>query len=205
VFSLTHVKQGSLLTALAVTAALAAASPAGSAAPGVAVSAGAVGHGAHASALQLNITGSPQADEISIALDATQTQFLITSRNPITAIPSQCSQISTNQISCPTSQFVSFSASLGFGSDLFSVAPSIHIPVSLSGGSGADQLRGGSGSDTLNGGTGNDRLIGGNGNDTLIGGKGNDVLIGGKGNDTLRGGKGLDKLRPGPGRNVVKQ
>ena len=198
------VKQGSLITALAVAAVLALAAPAG-ASPGVSVSAGHGARGAQSSALQLNITGSPQADEISIGLDATQTQFLIISRNPITAIPQQCSQISSNQIRCPTSQFVSFTAALGFGRDLFSVAPSIHIPVSISGGIGADQLRGGGGSDTLNGGTGNDRLIGRNGNDTLIGGKGNDVLIGGKGNDVLRGGKGRDKLQPGPGRNVVQQ
>jgi hypothetical protein len=205
VFSLTHVKQGSLLTGLAVAAALAAAAPATGAAPGVSIGAGSSARGAHSSALQLNITGSPQADEISIGLDGTQTQFLITSRNPITAVPPQCSQISSNQISCPISQFVSFTASLGFGRDLFSVAPAIHIPASISGGLGPDQLRGGSAADTLNGGAGNDRLIGGNGDDTLIGGKGNDVLIGGKGKDTLRGGKGNDKLRAGPGRNVVKQ
>jgi hypothetical protein len=199
------VKQGSLITALAVTAALAIAAPASGAASGVSVTTGRTGNRAQASALQLNITGSPQPDEISIALDGTQTQFVITSRNPITAVPAQCSQISTNQISCPTSQFVSFSASLGIGRDIFSVGPSIHIPVSLSGGLGADQLRGGSGSDTLMGGAGNDRLSGGNGADTLLGGRGNDVLNGGKGRDTLKGGKGRDKLAGGPGRNVEQQ
>jgi Ca2+-binding RTX toxin-like protein len=199
------VKQGSLITALAVTAALAIVAPAGGASTGVTLSSGATAHRAQASALQLNITGSPQADEISIGLDSTQTQFLITSRNPITAVPTQCSSISTNQISCPTSQFVSFTASLGIGRDSFSVGPSVHIPVSLSGGLGPDRLRGGSGADTLNGGAGNDRLFGENGNDALIGGKGNDKLSGGKGNDTLKGGKGADRLFGGPGRNVVKQ
>jgi hypothetical protein len=198
-------KQGTfIITALCLAAGLTTAMPAG-AATGVSVRTGPSGHAAQASALQLNITGSPQADEISVALDGTQTQFLITSRNPITAVPVQCTQISTSQISCPTSDFVAFSASLGIGRDAFSVGPSIHIPVSLSGGIGGDSLRGGSGSDTLLGGAGADRLFGGNGRDTLTGGKGSDVLKGGNGRDVLKGGKGQDRLQGGPGRDVEKQ
>jgi hypothetical protein len=199
-------KQGTfIIAALCLAAGLTTAMPAGAAATGVSVRTGPSGHGAQASALQLNITGSPLSDEISIVLDPTQTQFLITSRNPITAVPVQCTSVSTNQISCPTSDFVSFSASLGAGKDAFSVGPSIHIPVSLSGGIGGDTLRGGSGSDTLLGGAGADRLFGGNGADTLLGGKGSDVLNGGKGRDVLKGGSGHDVLRGGPGRDVEKQ
>jgi hypothetical protein len=198
-------KQGIFITALVLAVGMAGAVPASGAAGDVSVITGVAGHGARASALQLNITGSPQSDEISIALDATQTQFLITSRNPITAVPVQCASISTNQISCPTSDFVSFSASLGVGKDAFSVGPSIHVPIVLSGGTGADTLRGGSGTDTLRGGAGADRLFGGNGADMLLGGKGSDVLNGGKGRDVLRGGSGHDVLRGGPGRDVEKQ
>ncbi|MDQ2939179.1 MAG: hypothetical protein M3R23_01445 [Actinomycetota bacterium] len=198
-------KQGTFITALYLAAGLATAAPAPGAAAGISVRTGSSGHGARASALQLNITGSPQADEISVALDGTQTQFLITSRNPITAVPVQCTEISTSQISCPTSEFVAFSASLGIGRDAFSVGPSIHIPVSLSGGIGGDSLRGGSGSDTMRGGAGDDRLFGGNGGDTLNGAKGVDVLKGGRGRDVLKGGKGQDRLLGGPGRDVEKQ
>jgi Ca2+-binding RTX toxin-like protein len=198
-------KQGIFIIALTLAAGLAASSAAGGAGPTVSVRTAPSGSGAHASALQLNITGSPQADEISVTLDGTETRYLITSRNPITAVPVQCVQVSTSQISCPMSEFVALSASLGVGDDAFSVGPLIHIPVSLYGGVGADTLRGGSGSDILRGGDGADRLFGNSGPDTLIGGKGNDVLRGGKGNDVLRGGKGQDRLLGGPGHNVEKQ
>ena len=198
-------KQGTFITALVLAAGLATAAPAGAGDTGVSVGTAPSGGDAQVSALQLNITGSPQADEISVALDGTQTQFLITSLNPITAVPVQCTQISTSQISCPTSEFVAFSASLGIGRDAFSVGPSIHIPVSLSGGIGGDTLRGGIGGDTLLGGAGADRLFGGNGRDTLTGGKGSDVLKGGEGRDVLKGGRGQDRLLGGPGRDIEKQ
>ena len=62
-------KQGTFITALVLAAGLATAAPAGAGDTGVSVGAAPSGGDAQASALQLNITGSPQADEISVALD----------------------------------------------------------------------------------------------------------------------------------------
>src|SRR5512133_2128794 len=180
-------KQGILATLASLGAVLACAPAAAAGGPSVSVATAASGSEASVSALQLDVAGSPEADEISIALDGTQTQFVVVSTHPINPPPAPCVQISTNQIQCPTSDFVSFSASLGDGDDSFSVAPSIHVPVSELGGTGRDLLRGASGSDTL------------------IGGKGGDVLKGGKGRDVLKGGAGRDKLRGGAGRDIEKQ
>lgn len=198
-------KQGIALTSFLLAAAVFTAAPAASTEPTVSVSVDPSGSGARASALQLNVTGSPLADQISVALDGTQTQYVVTSIHPINPPPPPCTQASTFQIACPTADFVSISASLGAGDDSFSVGASVRIPASLSGGPGNDTLRGGSGADTLAGGAGADRLFGNNGSDTLKGGKGNDVLFGGKGNDTLIGGPGRDRLHGGPGHNIERQ
>jgi len=197
-------KQGVVILAASLAATLLGVAPAAGAGPAISVGIGAPAHGAQASALQLGVKGSPQADEISIALDGTQTQYVVTSTRPINPPPPPCSQISTFQIHCPTSQFTSFTASLGDGSDSFSVGPSVLVPVTVTGGNGADKLFGGSGDDVMLGGNGSDRLLGHNGKDKLIGGKGSDVANGGKGNDTLIGAKGNDVLKGGPGRDVLQ-
>jgi Ca2+-binding RTX toxin-like protein len=197
-------KQGISIFAALLAAAIAAPAGAHEAAP-VSVQLGSAGGGAHASALQLGIKGSADADEISVALDSTQTQYAITSTRPINPPPPPCAQITTFQITCPVSDFVAFSATLGDSSDSFSAGPSIAVPVTISGGSGSDVLRGGSGPDTVLGGDGNDRMLGGNGRDVLKGAGGADVLKGGKGRDVLKGGHGNDRLLGGAGRDVEKQ
>jgi Ca2+-binding RTX toxin-like protein len=194
-------KQGIRVIALAFTLSLAAAP-----APAQAnVTVGAAGGGAHVSALNLGITGGPDADRISIRLDGTQTHYVMTSSRPINPPAPPCTQISTFQISCPIPGFVSFSASLGRGNDRFTVGPSIDVAVTAAGSTGHDVLRGGGGLDSLLGGVGHDRLFGNKGRDTLRGGKGADVLTGGEGRDELIGGKGSDALRGGPGRDAEKQ
>jgi Ca2+-binding RTX toxin-like protein len=197
-------KQGLAILTACLAVALLGVAPAGAAGPVVSVSTGAPAHGAEASALQLGVKGSPQADEISIGLDGTQTQYVVTSTRQINPPPPPCSQISTFQINCPISQFTSFTASLGVGSDTFSVGPSVRVPVTVTGGDGADGLIGGSGGDTMIGGSGGDRLLGRNGSDKLIGGDGKDILNGGKGKDTLGGGNSSDVLKGGPGRDVLR-
>jgi Ca2+-binding RTX toxin-like protein len=197
-------KQGISIIAVLLAAAIAAPAAANDAAP-VSVRLAAPGGGAHASALQLGIKGSADADEISVALDSTQTQYAITSTRPINPPPPPCAQITTFQITCPVSDFVAFTATLGDSGDSFSVGPSIAVPVTIIGGAGSDVLRGGSGPDTILGGDGADRLLGGNGSDVLKGAAGRDVLKGAKGRDVLRGGNGTDRLLGGAGRDVEKQ
>ena len=193
---------GTLAAALVATGLIAG--TAGGADTRISVITGTVVRGAEASALQLGIKGSAHADEISVGLDGTQTQFVITSTRTINPPPPPCVQISSNQIHCPTSDFVSISATLGRGGDAFSVGPSVLVSSTLSGGSGADRLAGGSGEDELVGGRGRDRINGRNGTDTLTGGAGGDVLSSGEGRDTLSGGKGSDVLRGGPGRDLLQ-
>ena len=197
-------KQGISIIAVLMTAAIAAPAAARAPAP-VSVQLGPVQGGASASALQLGVKGSPDADEISVVLDSTQTQYTVTSTRPINPPPPPCAQITTFQISCPIADFVAFSAALGDGSDTFSVGPSVAVPVTMTGGTGRDLLRGGSGPDTALGGDGDDRLLGSNGSDLLKGGAGRDVLKGAKGRDVLKGGPGNDRLLGGPGRDVEKQ
>jgi Ca2+-binding RTX toxin-like protein len=206
-------KQGIAITALLV-AGMATAAPAGGDGPSVLVAVGSSSRGAEAASLQLEVTGSPDADEISVGFDPTRTQYVITSTHPINPPPLPCTPISTFQIQCPASEFVSFAALLGEGNDNFTVGQAISVPAVLTGGTGLDDLRGGSGSDTLLGGDDGDRLVGRGGQDTLKGAKGRDVLEGGmgrdvleggRGRDRLRGGKGTDTLRGGPGRDIEKQ
>jgi hypothetical protein len=196
-------KQGVAILAAVAACALPGVATAAGAGPGVTVSAGAQARGATASALQLGVQGSPQNDEISVGLDGTQSQYVVTSTRPINPPPAPCSQVTTFQIHCPVSQFSAFTASLGNGRDHFSVGPSVLVPVTITGGKGADNLRGGSGDDTILGGDGSDRLFGANGKDTVDSGAGADVADGGKGKDTLRGQKGNDVLKGGTGRDLL--
>ncbi|WP_281018759.1 FecR domain-containing protein [Minwuia sp. IMCC3077] len=85
--------------------------------------------------------------------------------------------------------------------------------VSLTGGSGNDELVGGvlndtlignAGNDTLHGGLGGfDSLFGGDGNDTLIGGDGDGVLNLGAGDDSVQGDAGNDTIDGGDGFDAV--
>ena len=190
-------KKAALTVTLAALAALwlvAFSSPAAGAGPG----------GAYASALSLNITGSQEADEITLTLDSAQNQYVITSTHPINAAP-PCTSASTFEVRCPASQITSFQVFLLGGNDTMRVGPSVKAPATIRGGAGLDNLFGGGGSDRLLGASGRDRLVGANGQDVLNGGRGGDVLKGGKGRDVLKGGKGRDVLRGGPGRDVEKQ
>lgn len=73
------------------------------------------------------------------------------------------------------------------------VTTNTDLPVSLSGGDGADVLTGGTGNDRLYGGAGPDTLRGRPGNDLLVGGTGFDILHGGPGDNTCTGGEQLKR------------
>jgi hypothetical protein len=79
----------------------------------------------------------------------------------------------------------------GDGDDVVT-ALTVTLPITVNGGTGADQLRMGSGADVLTGGDGDDVLDAGAGNDTLDAGAGDDLLDGGIGADRLRGGPDID-------------
>ena len=199
-------KKATLTTALcaAAMAIVAIAGPAAGDTPSNSLSLEA-GSGAHASALGLHIDGVPDPDDITLTVDASHTQYVLTSTHPFNPPPAPCTQASTFEIHCPVSDFASFDATLLDGNDTFTVGPSVKVTVVVAGQAGLDDLIGGGGADRLIGGDAADRLVGNKGQDTLLGGNGRDVLNGGDGRDVLKGGKGNDKLRGGPGRDTEKQ
>jgi Ca2+-binding RTX toxin-like protein len=81
-----------------------------------------------------------------------------------------------------------------------------HLPVTVIGTSGNDQLNSNAGSTSpqdIHGLGGNDTLAGGYGNDSLYGDEGRDWLYGGNGNDLLDGGDDADALQGGGGNDVL--
>lgn len=84
-------------------------------------------------------------------------------------------------------------------------APQLDLPMTVTGGAGADQVLGGNRSDTLEGGEGDDVVLGGGGIDVLFGGGGDDFVNGNVGTDTEFLGAGDDVAGwiPGEGNDVV--
>ena len=85
---------------------------------------------------------------------------------------------------------------LGSGDDDAYATNSIPVPVTLSGGPGADWLQAAEEPGLLDGGEGEDRLEGGEGDDLLRGGDGNDTIEGADGRDRIEAGAGDDLLAP---------
>ena len=91
---------------------------------------------------------------------------------------------------------------LGDREDRATVA--IGLPVTLLGGSGADDVAGGAGADEVTGGDGNDRVAGGAGNDVISGDQGVDAIEGGDGDDRIVARDGeADTIACGPGTDTV--
>jgi uncharacterized secreted protein with C-terminal beta-propeller domain len=96
--------------------------------------------------------------------------------------------------------------SSGDGSDTVTVDEShgsIFVPITVSAGSGDDEVTTGSGRDSIDGGAGQDSLSGGAGNDRLRGGDDANRLEGGAGADDLRGGSDDDTIWGGDGDDRV--
>jgi Ca2+-binding RTX toxin-like protein len=85
---------------------------------------------------------------------------------------------------------------LGAGDDDAYASDGIPVPVTLSGGPGADWLNAADEPGVLDGGAGEDKLVGGVGDDVLRGGDGNDTIEGKDGGDRIDGGAGDDLLSP---------
>ncbi len=80
----------------------------------------------------------------------------------------------------------------------------LDVPVTLLGGTGADDLSGGAGADEITGGEGNDRVAGGPGADVISGDQGADSLDGGDGDDRIAARDGeVDSIACGPGADTV--
>ena len=85
---------------------------------------------------------------------------------------------------------------LGAGDDDAYVSNSIPVPVTLSGGPGADWLTAADEPGVLEGGAGEDKLVGGKSADILVSGDGNDTIEGNDGGDRIDAGAGDDLLAP---------
>jgi Ca2+-binding RTX toxin-like protein len=153
------------------------------------------------------LAGGAESNEIHIWLTPDGRTYVIESIVPLEVGGTVCENPpeAQNELVCQAARVSGFEVNAAGGDDHVRVAPSVSIPVTMRGGSGADVLVGGSGPDRLYGGAGDDKLVGRGGNDVLLGGAGNDKLYGGPGNDVLKGGAGQDTLYGGPGENTVLQ
>lgn len=126
---------------------------------------------AQANGLQLRITGTGGADQITVLQSAS---------GLVVSSGSGWSQTFSNT-------YRSLLIDGGSGNDVITLDPSVIVDAVLKGGDGNDGLTGGSGNDRLYGGAGTNALAGGAGDDTL-------VTIGGGTADKLTGGPGKDQF-----------
>lgn len=131
------------------------------------------------------------------------------------SVGSGCASDGSGGALCPTAGLTAISVSDPSGSNSVTVAGTIALPATLSGGSGHDALTGAAGADTIDGNGGDDSLNGQDGTDTIHGGQGNDTvdagfnfaagdhLFGDEGDDQLQGWAGVDDLHGGPGNDLL--
>ena len=172
---------------------------------------------------ELVLAGSPNADSVSLSLDASD--VVVTGLAMTQLLATSGTQVSSTEVRVPISSItagrVLFTG--GFGDDSINASAlgnalaliadggegddtlsASRLGASLDGGGGNDILVGNAGPDSMEGGDGNDRLFGGGGRDVLSGGDGNDDLFGGgSSGDRLRGGAGDDVLNGGSGVDLV--
>lgn len=114
---------------------------------------------------------------------------------------SGCVANGANEVVCVASGVARVSVSTLDLNDSVTLASSLAVPGTVSGGNGSDSINGGPRNDTLNGDGGTDSLRGGGGDDTLNGGPGNDTfsksanIVIDSGRDAFFGGTGTgDKI-----------
>jgi Ca2+-binding RTX toxin-like protein len=133
---------------------------------------------------------------VQVADDDSTITFYTSSGDPMNA-PAACSPSDLyggDVVTCtmPTAVRVD----LGAGNDDAYAMDGIPVPVTLSGGPGADWLEAADEPGVLDGGAGEDKLVGGEGDDVLRGGDGNDTIEGKDGGDRIDAGAGDDLLSP---------
>lgn len=121
---------------------------------------------------KLNVLGTHFADNINVAVDATDPTKLDVTMNG-TLVQYNLADVSRILVVA------------GKGDDVVTVDPNVSIGA---------KLIGNSGNDSLSGGSGNDVVLGGGGNDSCGGGAGDDLVDGGGGTDSVTGGTGADKF-----------
>jgi hypothetical protein len=109
----------------------------------------------------LNITGTPDDDTMSVALSGAGIDVTING---------QVQSFSADGLTR------GIRANGGAGDDEISIDSGISVNARMTGGKGDDTMQGGGGNDLIKGGAGDDDLDGGGGNDRVIGGKGQDVF-----------------------------
>jgi Ca2+-binding RTX toxin-like protein len=153
----------------------------------------------------LYIKGGQAANRLSVALDRSTSEFVVTSNVAMTVLLN-CHAVSATEVRCsrlPADN--SLRADLGEGDDRMTLTAASH-PGSVFGGSGADTIAAGLGRNVIGGGDGNDVLKGGAGNDRILGDRGRDAIFGGSGNDRLRADDGAPDavIDCGPGEDAVR-
>src|SRR5262249_21207339 len=118
------------------------------------------------------ITGISGRDHITVSLDATQGQIVVSDYDVETA------RVASSAVN-------SILLSGLAGNDYLAISHNVLQPAVIDGGDRNDVLRAGGGPTTLLGGNGTDKLIGGTGTDVFDGGPGRDLLFQVKLTDTV--------------------
>jgi Ca2+-binding RTX toxin-like protein len=160
---------------------------------------------AHAAGSRVLVTGTGGADLVTAGYSSGRIVFTLgTDETPMHAGAGCAAQ--TGRVVCGSATTTALSVTLGGGADRFrrgskETGP---IAVTVSGGSGKDDLRGGDEPDRFLGGPGNDILISGGGGDRVAGNTGFDSIDAGSGADRIAADDGLaDKIRCGTGTDVA--
>jgi hypothetical protein len=138
----------------------------------------------------LTVRAAPGEDNTVLVERTGAMVFRVTDDGPAPTAGAGCGLSDPRSVVC-AGLVTAATADLGDGDDAFS-AIGLPLPVTASGGEGADLLVGGLEPDTLDGGPGDDGVSGSQGDDTLDGDAGDDLLAGDTGADTVRGGDGAD-------------
>jgi Ca2+-binding RTX toxin-like protein len=147
------------------------------------------------------LVGSPGADSFGIDLSPDGRTYEIHSAAPLEVGGNVCWHPGGDplQLRCDAPSIAGFEVNCDAGDDMVEVGGKVTVPVTISGGAGADTALGGLGDDKLLGGDGNDGLRGGGGDDSISGGSGGDFLLGEGGDDELAGEGAQDSLVGGSG------
>ena len=161
----------------------------------------AVPAGAHAAATMsangstLSFTASDGLDHQTYPFRAANGHLRIDDVDGISVGASGCTSVSPGSVDCgPASGYARVVFGFGAGDDTVAVDDGLHLPVTVDGAAGNDEIDGGDQADVLDG---------GDGADTVYGDAGADVVRGGPGDDEIGGGSGMDTIDGGPGNDAV--
>jgi hypothetical protein len=143
----------------------------------------------------LSFTASDGLDHQTYPFRASNGHLRIDDVDGISVGASGCTSVSPGSVDCgPASGYTRVVFVFGTGDDTVATDYGLHLPVTVDGAGGNDEIDGGDQADVLDGGDGADTVYGNGGADVVRGGPGDDEISGGTGIDTIDGGAGSDAV-----------